>query len=104
MRKLPGINSASKTDLAVLLPYRNPGAIGSDSLGFARWLVSGKHPLTARVAVNRYWQMYFGDGIVRHDLCAVFTHGEVDEDAGVTLRAALCAHFEVLDCLRVAAR
>ncbi len=47
---------------AVLPPLRLDGK--HPRLALAEWLVSDENPLTARVAVNRIWQEYFGRGIV----------------------------------------
>ena len=41
-----------------------PEAEAVNRLSFAKWLVDGRNPLTARVMVNRVWAHYFGQGLV----------------------------------------
>lgn len=72
--------------LAVLPPMAED--LPRNRLGFAKWLLTAEHPLTARVTVNRFWQEVFGTGLVR-------TAG----DFGVT--GELPANQELLDWLAV---
>jgi Protein of unknown function (DUF1553)/Protein of unknown function (DUF1549)/Planctomycete cytochrome C/Concanavalin A-like lectin/glucanases superfamily len=42
-----------------------PDKLPKNRYGLAQWLMDKKNPLTARVAVNRAWQNFFGTGIVK---------------------------------------
>jgi hypothetical protein len=48
---------------AVLNPL--PAGMKNDRLALAKWMFDPANPLTARVTVNRYWQQFFGYGIVK---------------------------------------
>ncbi len=60
-----GAYDAPSEEVLPGLPAALSAADPPGRLGFARWLVSRENPLTARVTVNRVWQMLWGTGIVK---------------------------------------
>ena len=83
----PIMTDTIQPDVPTLLPPLGETS-ENNRLALAQWLFNDDQPLTSRVTVNRYWQSFFGNGIVK-----------TAEDFGV--QGSLPTHPELLDWLAV---
>jgi hypothetical protein len=84
-----GLYSQPQDEVAADVPGSLPGLPDEaprNRLGLARWLVSEDNPLPARVTVNRFWQQFFGVGLVN-----------TPEDFGV--QGEIPVHMDLLNWL-----
>jgi hypothetical protein len=82
-----GLYDKRQEEIGPATPAKLPPAEGPQNrLSLARWLVSKENPLTARVTVNRVWQMLFGVGL-----------SKTSENFGV--QGEFPVHKELLDWL-----
>ncbi len=104
MEETPGIrethilNRGAYDALGEIVDFGTPEAVlafdqslPKNRLGLAKWFFDEKNPLTTRVAVNRYWQLIFGKGIV-------------STPADFGNQGAIPSHPELLDWLAVTFR
>ncbi|MDR6562131.1 MULTISPECIES: DUF1553 domain-containing protein [unclassified Arcicella] len=89
-----GVYDAHGEEVSPEIPLRLgklPSDYPKNRLGLSQWLLSKENPLFARVMVNRLWQQYFGNGLVK-----------TQEDFGN--QGELPSHPELLDWLATAYR
>ncbi len=98
LRETHILNRGAYDALGEVVNYGTPEAVlafddslPKNRLGLAKWFLDEQNPLTARVAVNRYWQLIFGKGIVSTpadfgNQGAIPTHPELLDWLAVTFR------------------
>ncbi len=98
LRETHILNRGAYDALGEVVSYGTPEAVlafdqslPKNRLGLSEWFLSEQNPLTARVTVNRYWQLIFGRGIV-------------STPADFGNQGALPTHPELLDWLAVTFR